>query len=59
MGERVQLQADDGFALGAYVSEPAGAPKGAVVVIQEIFGADRMVPMTLEGLSRGMKELTR
>lgn len=26
-------------------------------MIAEIFGADRMVPMTLEGLSRGMKLL--
>ena len=31
----------------------------SIQMIQEIFGADRMVPMTLEGLSRGMKELTR
>ncbi|MCB5198125.1 VWA domain-containing protein [Loktanella sp. TSTF-M6] len=27
-------------------------------MIQEIFGADRMVPMTLEGISRGMRLLT-
>jgi uncharacterized protein with von Willebrand factor type A (vWA) domain len=31
----------------------------SVGMIQEIFGKDRMIPMTLEGLSRGMKELTR
>jgi len=28
-------------------------------MVQEIFGAEAMVPMTLEGLSRGMKTLTR
>ena len=28
---------NDGFELGAYEASPAGAPKGAVVVIQEIF----------------------
>jgi len=31
----------------------------SIQMIQEIFGKDRMVPMTLEGLSRGMKELSR
>ena len=31
----------------------------SITMIQEIFGKDAMVPMTLEGLSRGMKELTR
>ncbi|NRB01821.1 MAG: VWA domain-containing protein [Rhodobacteraceae bacterium] len=31
----------------------------SIQMIQEIFGKDRMVPMTLEGLTRGMKELTR
>ncbi|WP_299303318.1 VWA domain-containing protein [uncultured Litoreibacter sp.] len=28
-------------------------------MIQQIFGADRMVPMTLDGIERGMKLLTR
>ena len=31
----------------------------SVSMIQEIFGPDRMVAMTLEGLSKGMRELTR
>ena len=31
----------------------------SIGMIQEIMGPDAMVPMTLEGLSRGMKELTR
>ncbi len=31
----------------------------SITMIQEIFGEDAMVPMTLEGLSRGMKTLTR
>ena len=31
----------------------------SITMIQEIFGKDRMVPMTLNGLERGMKELTR
>ncbi|MEP1767538.1 MAG: VWA domain-containing protein [Sulfitobacter sp.] len=31
----------------------------SITMVQEIFGQDAMVPMTLEGLSRGMKTLTR
>ena len=31
----------------------------SIGMIREIFGTDAMVPMTLEGLSRGMKTLTR
>src|SRR5215211_8478610 len=35
MGETVRLRAADGFEPSAYVARPAGAPKGALVVIQE------------------------
>lgn len=38
MAQTVQLKAADGHGLGAYVAEPTGKPRGAVVVIQEIFG---------------------
>ncbi|BDY15870.1 VWA domain-containing protein [Sulfitobacter sp. TCYB15] len=31
----------------------------SIKMVQEIFGAEAMVPMTLDGLSRGMKTLTR
>ena len=31
----------------------------SIAMIQEVFGPDAMVPMTLEGLSRGMRTLTR
>ncbi|WP_377506211.1 VWA domain-containing protein [Octadecabacter sp. R77987] len=30
----------------------------SIAMIRELFGPDRMVPMTLEGISRGMKALT-
>jgi carboxymethylenebutenolidase len=40
MGQNVTLTAADGHTLGAYRADPAGAPKGAVVVIQEIFGVN-------------------
>ena len=31
----------------------------SIAMIQEVFGPEAMVPMTLEGLSRGMRTLTR
>lgn len=40
MGKNITLTAKDGHKFGAYVAEPAGKPKGAIVVIQEIFGVN-------------------
>jgi len=67
----VTLAAADGFQCDAYVSEPAHAPKGAVVVLQEIFGvnshiravADRyaaagylaVAPATFDRVERGVQ----
>ena len=39
-GTTLQLTAADGFKLPVYVAEPSGTPKGAIVVIQEIFGVN-------------------
>ena len=36
----ITLTAADGFKSSAYLSEPAHAPKGAIVVLQEIFGVN-------------------
>jgi len=36
----LQLTAADGHRLGAYRADPSGRPRGAVVVIQEIFGVN-------------------
>ena len=38
MGQTLELTASDGHAFGAYRADPAGAPKGAIVVIQLQFG---------------------
>jgi len=38
MGDMIELTATDGHRLAAYRASPAGAPKGGVVIIQEIFG---------------------
>jgi len=43
MGQDVTLTSSDGFKLGAYRADPKGAPKGAVVVIQEIFGVNHHI----------------
>ena len=36
----VTLAAADGFQFPAYVSEPAAKPRGAIVVLPEIFGVN-------------------
>ena len=43
MGKHVSLTAADKFMLGGYRADPAGSPKGAVVVIQEIFGVNNNI----------------
>jgi carboxymethylenebutenolidase len=40
MGEFIDLKAADGTVFPAYVARPTGAPKAAVVVLQEIFGVN-------------------
>jgi carboxymethylenebutenolidase len=43
MGHNVDLTASDGHRLSAYLAEPAKAPRGGIVVIQEIFGVTRHI----------------
>ena len=43
VGQDVTLTASDQFELGAYRTTPDGTPKGAVVVIQEIFGVNHHI----------------
>ncbi len=43
MSETVKLHAADGFTLSAYVAKPEGTPKGAIVVVQEIFGVNHHI----------------
>ncbi len=49
MGRKIQLRSVDGFALGAYEASPDGAPKGSVVVIQEIFGVNSHIREVVDG----------
>ena len=38
--EKKAIAVDDGTELGLYVARPAGAPRGGLVVVQEIFGVN-------------------
>ncbi|SDT31761.1 dienelactone hydrolase family protein [Bradyrhizobium canariense] len=51
MGQDIKLKASDGFQLGGYRADPAGAPKGAVVVIQEIFGVNHHIRSVCDRLA--------
>jgi carboxymethylenebutenolidase len=45
----VTLTAADGFRSSAYASEPSGTPKGAIVVLQEIFGVNSHIRAVADG----------
>ncbi|MFM7026506.1 MAG: dienelactone hydrolase family protein [Limnohabitans sp.] len=49
MGTMIELQAADGVLVPAYEVRPAGAPRGAVVVIQEIFGVNSHIRSVADG----------
>ncbi|MBL0421060.1 dienelactone hydrolase family protein [Ramlibacter sp. AW1] len=49
MGEFIDLKAADGQSVPAYVARPAGAPRGAVVVLQEIFGVNSHIRSVADG----------
>ena len=49
MGKFIDLQAADGFRFPAYIAEPAGKARGAVVVLQEIFGVNSHIRSVADG----------
>ena len=49
MGTMIELQAADGTRVPAYEARPSGSPKGAVVVIQEIFGVNSHIRNVADG----------
>ena len=51
MGQDIKLTASDGFQSGGYRADPAGAPKGASVVIQEIFGVNHHIRSVCDRLA--------
>ena len=46
-----QLRAADGFAFGVYEALPAGEARGAVVVVQEIFGVNAHIRQVADGFA--------
>lgn len=49
MGQTITLKAADGHSFPAYVAEPAGTPKGGIVVLQEIFGVNSHIRSVADG----------
>jgi len=49
MGQFIDLTAKDGVAFPAYVAEPAGKPRGAVIVVPEIFGVNSHIRSVADG----------
>ena len=48
MGETISLTTSDGHTLDAYKASPSGAVKGALVVVQEIFGINGQICRTVD-----------
>jgi len=51
VGQDIKLKASDNFELGGYRADPAGPRKGAVVVIQEIFGVNHHIRSVCDRLA--------
>ena len=49
MGSLIELTAADGHKLAAYRADPPGKPRGAIVVIQEIFGVNSHIKQVADG----------
>jgi carboxymethylenebutenolidase len=49
--ETITLTAEDGHRLSAYRAAPDGAPRGGLVVIQEIFGVNSHIRKVTEGFA--------
>jgi len=52
MGTTITLNSPDGHAFSAYKAEPTGRPRGAIVVIQEIFGVNSHIRGLCDGFAR-------
>jgi carboxymethylenebutenolidase len=49
MGQMIDVTAADGFRLSAYRADPAGTPRGGLVVAQEIFGVNSHIRSVCDG----------
>ena len=51
MGKQFKLTTTDKHSLGAYRADPQGAPKGGLVVVQEIFGVNHHIRAVCDRLA--------
>jgi carboxymethylenebutenolidase len=51
MGETLTLTAEDGHKFAAYRATPSGAPRGGLVVVQEIFGVNQHIRKVTDGFA--------
>lgn len=51
MSQTIKLTAADGVVIDAYRAEPAGTPKGGLVVLQEIFGVNPHIRRVADGFA--------
>lgn len=51
MGQTITLAAKDGHKLQAYRADPSGKPRGALVVLQEIFGVNNHIRRVADGFA--------
>ena len=51
MGTTTEITSSDGFKLSAYRADPAGKPRGAIVLVQEIFGVNSHMRGTADGFA--------
>jgi carboxymethylenebutenolidase len=51
MGQMLTLNAEDGHRFSAYRATPVGAPRGALCVIQEIFGVNSHIKRVCDGFA--------
>jgi carboxymethylenebutenolidase len=49
VGKMIELSAADGHKLAAYRAEPKGKPRGALIVVQEIFGVNSHIQSVADG----------
>ncbi len=53
MGTMIQLTSADGTKIPAYEARPVAAPKGAIVLLQEIFGLNSHIRAVADGYAAG------
>jgi len=49
VGTMIELKAADGHKLAAWRAEPKGKPRGALIVVQEIFGVNSHIKGVADG----------